>query len=102
MQGVSQWAWCDFKSKDDSALLSVNVASRFRGEGWGRELILFSTRDLVRTRGVRRVQAFVKPENHASVRLFEASGFRSAGKERIADQDALLFTWECGVETYAG
>ncbi|MGO8983400.1 MAG: UDP-2,4-diacetamido-2,4,6-trideoxy-beta-L-altropyranose hydrolase [Terriglobales bacterium] len=91
-----------FQIEDDSALLSVNVASRFRGEGWGRELILFSTRDLVRTRGVRRVQAFVKPENHASVRLFEASGFRSAGKERIADQDALLFTWECGVETYAG
>ena len=38
-----------FQIKGESAVLSVNVASRFRGEGWGRELILFSTRELVRS-----------------------------------------------------
>jgi UDP-2,4-diacetamido-2,4,6-trideoxy-beta-L-altropyranose hydrolase len=85
-----------FQIKDDSAVLSVNVAKESRGKGWGRELIAFSTRSLVRTRAVRRVDAFVKPDNRASVHLFEASGFRRTGKERVADQPALLFTWECG------
>jgi RimJ/RimL family protein N-acetyltransferase len=85
-----------FQINDDSAVLSVNVAPELRGQGWGRELILFSTRALVRSRSVRRIDAFVKPDNRASVRLFEASGFRRAGREVVADQDALLFTWECG------
>jgi UDP-2,4-diacetamido-2,4,6-trideoxy-beta-L-altropyranose hydrolase len=81
-----------FQLTDENALLSVNVAPKFRGQGWGRELITLSTHSLVRARSVRRVDAFVKPDNHRSVRLFEASGFRNAGKERVADQDAFLFT----------
>jgi UDP-2,4-diacetamido-2,4,6-trideoxy-beta-L-altropyranose hydrolase len=90
-----------FQIKGESAALSVNVAPEFRGRGWGRELIAFSTRTLVRTLAastfpVRRIDAFVKPDNQASVRLFETSGFRRAGRQRVADQDALLFTWECG------
>lgn len=89
-----------FQIKGESAVLSVNVAPKFRGQGWGRELIAFATRSLVRARSVRRVDALVKPDNQASVRLFEASGFRRAGTERVADQDALLFTWECGNGTH--
>jgi UDP-2,4-diacetamido-2,4,6-trideoxy-beta-L-altropyranose hydrolase len=85
-----------FQIEGENALLSVNVAPKFRGEGWSRELIAFSTRSLVRARAVRRIEAFVKPENQVSIRLFEASGFRQVGRERVAGQDALLFTWECG------
>jgi UDP-2,4-diacetamido-2,4,6-trideoxy-beta-L-altropyranose hydrolase len=89
-----------FQIKGENAVLSVNVAPEFRGQGWGRELIVFSVNSLVRERSVRRVDALVKPDNRASVRLFEASGFRRAGTERVADQDALLFTWESGNETH--
>lgn len=85
-----------FQIKGESAALSVNVAPEFRGRGCGRELIAFSTRTLVRAFSVRRIDAFVKPDNQASIRLFETSGFRRAGSARIADQDALLFTWEGG------
>ncbi|MGB8013854.1 MAG: UDP-2,4-diacetamido-2,4,6-trideoxy-beta-L-altropyranose hydrolase [Terriglobales bacterium] len=89
-----------FQIKDDSAVLSVNVAPKLRGRGWGRELIMFATHALVRSRSVHRVEAFVKPQNEASVRLFEASGFRRAGIGRVAGQDVLLFTWECRDENY--
>lgn len=84
------------EQSDRRAVVSVNVAPEFRGEGWGRELILFSTRALVRSRSVRCIDAFVKPENHASIRLFEASGFRRVGGGVVSGQDALRFTWECG------
>ncbi len=90
-----------FQLKEENAVLSINVAPKFRGEGWGRELIALSTCSLARAHGVRRIEAFVKPDNQASVRLFEASGFRRAGTERVADQDALLFTWEGGNPTHA-
>lgn len=89
-----------FQIKGESAVLSVNVAPEFRGRGWGKELIAFATHALVRARSARRVDALVKPDNQASVRLFEANGFRRAGTERVADQDALLFTWECGNGTH--
>lgn len=83
-----------FQIKGDRAVLSVNVVPEYRGKGWGRELIAFSTRRLVRTRSVGRIEAFVKPENQASVRLFQTSGFRLAGNDQVGGQDALLFTWE--------
>lgn len=89
-----------FQIKDDSAVLSVNVAAEFRGKGWGRELIAFSTHALVRAFSIRRIDALVKPDNQASVSLFEAGGFRRAGRERVADQDALRFTWECRNESH--
>lgn len=85
-----------FQVKGDRAVLSVNVARNYRGEGWGTELITFSTRKLVRTKSVEQIQAFVKPGNQASVRLFQAAGFRLAGNERVSGQDALLFTWGNG------
>jgi UDP-2,4-diacetamido-2,4,6-trideoxy-beta-L-altropyranose hydrolase len=89
-----------FQIKGERAALSVNVAPEFRGKGWGRELIAFSTRTLAHARSVQKIDALVKPENRASVRLFEASGFRRTGKQRVADQDALLFTWECRKDTH--
>jgi UDP-2,4-diacetamido-2,4,6-trideoxy-beta-L-altropyranose hydrolase len=89
-----------FKIHGDCAVLSVNVAPEFRSRGWGRELIEFSTRALVRASSVHRIDAFVKPDNHASVRLFEASGFRRVGMERVANQDALLFILECANGTH--
>jgi RimJ/RimL family protein N-acetyltransferase len=89
-----------FQINGESAVLSVNVAPEFRRQGWGRELIALSTHSLVRAGSVRRVDAFVKPENQASARLFEASGFRRTGTGRVAEQEALLFTWDCGNRTY--
>jgi UDP-2,4-diacetamido-2,4,6-trideoxy-beta-L-altropyranose hydrolase len=89
-----------FQIRGDSAVLSVNVSPGVRGRGWGRELITFSTNSLVRSRSVRRVDAYVKPGNEASVRLFEASGFRRAAADRVADQQALLFTWDAGNGTH--
>jgi L-amino acid N-acyltransferase YncA len=44
---------------------------------------------------VSSIAAFVKPENQASVRLFQKSGFRQIGVERISGQTALHFVWDC-------
>ena len=90
-----------FQLRGESALLSVSVAPQFRGGGWGRELVTFATRSLAREHPVSSIDALVKPDNEASIRLFEKSGFQRAGMERIADQEALRFTWGCKVEAHA-
>jgi len=85
-----------FQVKDNCAILSIAVAPEFRGFGWGRDLVTFSVQSLARSRSIKLVQAFVKPENQASIRLFESSGFHPAGTAEVAGQPALLFTWRTG------
>jgi len=88
-----------FQIKGEIAVLSVNVAPQVRGIGWGRRLIAFATHSLVRERSVRRIDAFVKLGNDASVRLFDAIGYRRAGIKQVAGQEALLFSQECDNRT---
>jgi len=83
-----------FQLEGDEAILSTMVAPSFRGAGWGKELVSFSIRTLVRSRPVRRVKAFVKPENRASVRLFGSAAFRRDGDDQVAGQAALRFAWD--------
>lgn len=90
-----------FHLDGERATLSVVVAPKFRGAGWGKELIAFSIRTLARTHSTRRVNAFVKPDNQPSIRLFESSGFRRSGEDQVAGQPAVLFTWDCGSELHA-
>jgi UDP-2,4-diacetamido-2,4,6-trideoxy-beta-L-altropyranose hydrolase len=90
-----------FQLDGEQATLSVVVAPDFRRAGWGRELIALSIRKLARTHLTQRVKAFVKPENQASIRLFESAGFRRSGTDQVAGKPALLFTWDCGNETHA-
>ena len=83
------------------ATLSIAVAPQFRGSGWGKELIAFSIRKLAREHSIGHVEAFVKPGNRPSIRLFESAGFRRAGTSHIEGQTALVFAWECGSGTHA-
>ena len=91
-----------FDLDDARATLSVSVAPQFRGRGWGKELIWFATRTLLRSRFTDRIDAFVKPDNEASLRLFESAGFRRTGADTVAGQPAVLFTWRCESGVHAG
>jgi len=91
-----------FNFKGEKAVLSVSVAPGRRSEGWGGALITFGALSLARGYQVSRIAAFVKPENQASVRLFQKSGFRQIGVERIAGQTALHFVWDCKTGAYGG
>jgi UDP-2,4-diacetamido-2,4,6-trideoxy-beta-L-altropyranose hydrolase len=76
------------------ATLSLNVDAAVRGHGWGKQLIYFSIRTLLRQYQLTAVDAFVKPENTGSLRLFETSGFHMEGCERVSGQDSVHFTWK--------
>jgi UDP-2,4-diacetamido-2,4,6-trideoxy-beta-L-altropyranose hydrolase len=73
------------------AILSINIDSAMRGQGWGRELLYFSTRMLFRKNNTEAIDAFVQPANHASLRLFEEAGFENAGSCEINGRTAIHF-----------
>lgn len=91
-----------FQLDGNSAVISVGVAPEFRGKGWGATLVSFATRAVARNRLIDRVDAFVKPQNAASIRLFQKTGFDNNGAADMAGQPALRFSWRCERRVYAG
>ena len=75
----------------DRAALSLNLGHEFRGMGYGKTMLLLATEELFRHSQVRTIDAFVKPSNAPSLRLFEAAGFRSLGMQDFRGQHAVHF-----------
>lgn len=73
------------------AVLSVNVGPKFRGKGWGKKMLSLAKQELFRDSDVEVIDAFVKPDNEPSLRLFESLGFCKAGLENIQGQQAIHF-----------
>ena len=71
------------------AVISVSVDHRFRGKGYGSDLIRKAVERLLPDTRVGKIRAFVKPGNRASLSAFEKAGFRTAGRGRVAGQEAI-------------
>jgi phosphinothricin acetyltransferase len=72
------------------AEVSVYVGADYRGRGIGRRLLLAAIGESER-HGIWTLQGATFPENHASLRLQEACGFRVIGKRERVGQ--LNGTW---------
>jgi UDP-2,4-diacetamido-2,4,6-trideoxy-beta-L-altropyranose hydrolase len=64
------------------AVVSLCLGPDFRGKGYGPIALELTMKDLRRGRSITAIDAFVKPGNAASLRLFESAGFRRRGEER--------------------
>ena len=81
-----------FEQSGPEATVSVGLDRGVRGGGLGAAGIVFGTEDLFGQSPVLLVHAYVKPDNLASVRAFEAAGFTCAGPTTVRGQSALHFT----------
>jgi UDP-2,4-diacetamido-2,4,6-trideoxy-beta-L-altropyranose hydrolase len=77
-----------------SAAVSISLAPQFRGKGYGQIVLEMATRDLFRTTPVRQIDAYVKPNNMASLRLFNRAGYSRVGAEKIGGHHAVHFVLE--------
>ena len=73
---------------DDAVAVSVFIAQEARRSGLASEAIERALRDAVRELGTLTALARVRPENSASLRLFDSLGFTPA--ERHTDHVVLL------------
>lgn len=71
------------------ATISLGLAESFRGQGYGSKLILLGCKKLGQKSVVERINAYVKPNNLASIRAFLKSGFQEVGQKTICDQQAV-------------
>ena len=73
------------------AQLSVSLAPEFRGKGYSHTIIAMATEELFRTTNVTTIDAYVKPTNEASLRLFRRAGFKQEDSRVIHGQQAVHF-----------
>ena len=73
------------------AVLSVSLGQRFRGCGWGRKILGIATERLFQESEVEAIDAYVKPANDASLKLFARAGFQRLPTKRIEGQEAVRF-----------
>jgi UDP-2,4-diacetamido-2,4,6-trideoxy-beta-L-altropyranose hydrolase len=66
-----------------TAVISVGLASRFHGLGYGPEVIRQAVRELFASRPVERVIAMIRLENTASYRAFLKAGFVEEGTTAV-------------------
>jgi UDP-2,4-diacetamido-2,4,6-trideoxy-beta-L-altropyranose hydrolase len=69
-----------FEAGGEEAAVSVSVSKGFRGQGLGAETIRRGTEAFLNETTATCVRAFVKPDNTASLRAFEAAGYQPAGE----------------------
>ena len=73
------------------AQLSVSLAPEFRGKGYGNRIVVMATEELFRNTNVTTIDAYVKPANQASLRLFLRAGFKQLDTSAIHGQPAIHF-----------
>jgi len=76
------------------AAVSISLAPQFRGKGYGEVVLKKATDDLFRTTAVTQIDAYVKPNNTASLGLFARAGYARESVEMIRRQQAIHFVLE--------
>jgi RimJ/RimL family protein N-acetyltransferase len=78
----------------DVAVVSIVVDPAERGRGWGTRALRLACPTAARELAAKRIDAYIKPDNRASISAFERAGFALSVDE--GDADALRMVWHPG------
>lgn len=81
-----------FDVRGEEAEVSVSLARKSRGHGYGSAIILAGSRKLFESSSVRTLQAYVKDGNEPSVRAFLKAGYSRTGRASVRGHAALRLT----------
>jgi UDP-2,4-diacetamido-2,4,6-trideoxy-beta-L-altropyranose hydrolase len=76
------------------ALVSISLGAGFRGKGYGGKCLSLAVEELFRSTRATVIDAYVKPANESSLRLFMKAGFRRQQSAVFAGQPAVHLTLE--------
>ena len=80
--------------KQENAVISISIDSKFRSKGYGAVLIRETSQRLFNESNVRRVHAYVKQDNNASASVFTKAGFKKLELTTLHAQQATHFVLE--------
>lgn len=71
------------------ALVSISLGAGFRGKGYGGKCLLLAVEELFRSTSATLIDAYVKPANESSLRMFLNAGFQRQQDTSFAGQPAV-------------
>lgn len=80
-----------YEIEDGEAVVSIAVCAEWRGRGYAPCILQSSAQSVFAGGGIRRIRAYVKPENAASLRAFAKAGYRENGLTSVRGQSAVEF-----------
>jgi UDP-2,4-diacetamido-2,4,6-trideoxy-beta-L-altropyranose hydrolase len=79
----------DIEGDSKEAIISVNIDQRYRGKGYGRELIRTASQRLLVFHDIDTIHAYIKQENIPSVKAFLRAGYNNLGMIEVLGTRAL-------------
>jgi RimJ/RimL family protein N-acetyltransferase len=79
-----------FDLEGRGATISLNIAPTSRGRGIGQEALRRGCALIAEQGAVESLTAYIKPDNTASLRAFEQTGFVQVGSTEVNGADALV------------
>lgn len=73
------------------AEINVSIARNRRGLGLGSLLIELAVKELLRSKTVKVIRAFIKVENKSSIRVFQKAGFSESGMQTVRGNPAICY-----------
>jgi len=83
-----------YQIQDKRAALSISLGADFRGCGLGQKILSVATEMAFADSEINFIDAYVKPENEASLKLFAGAGFLRYPSGTIEGQEAIHFVLE--------
>lgn len=80
-----------FQIDGERALLSISLGARFRGHGWGQKILDVATGRIFQESAIKFIDAYVKPANHPSMKLFIGASFLRIEPAVVEGQEAAHF-----------
>ena len=77
-----------FERQGPEAVISVSLDRKFRARGHGARIIELASRRYLAATDAQVINAYVKPENAASLAAFKKAGFASEKRIAVANQPA--------------
>lgn len=74
---------------NSEAVISVSLASDFRGVGLGSRLIRLACKQAMSERPVTRIRALIRQGNTSSLHAFSQAGFRQHGTIEVSGQQSV-------------
>jgi len=73
----------------NEAEISISIGSDFRGQGFGAEALRLASERLFRDTDVKRINAYIKQENTASILAFTEANYKEIGVEIVKGHPSL-------------
>lgn len=78
-----------YNIENSEAVISISIAKEFRALGYGTNLIWLASEKIFDVTSIKKIHAYIKASNYASIRAFTNAGFLQESKTEVQGQLAI-------------